>query len=211
MFNKHESTTAIVTIWVFHLAAMIGVSLGYQDWFISKTPLNLWVSLLLFIWAFPVDSIKKIIAFSIFFVGGFFAEWLGVNYGILFGIYAYGENFGLKIGEVPILIGAYWALLTFVTGAMASHFTKNAWLQIIGAAVLMVVLDYFMEQLAPVFDYWTFEGSIAPLTNYITWFVLALLFQLVFYLFKIKGDTKLSFHYYVVQLLFFVFFYFSFT
>jgi len=211
MISKNKSTIAISIIWVFHIAAIIGVSLGYQDWFITKTPLNLSLSLFLFLWAFPIDDIKKIMAFIFFFIGGFFAEWLGVNYGILFGDYAYGANFGIKIGGVPLLIGAYWALLTFVTGNMISHFTKRGWIQIIGGATLMVLLDYFMEQLAPVFDYWTFAGNEAPLENYITWFSIALLFQLVLFLSGIKGDKKLSFHYYGVQLLFFVFFYVTLT
>ncbi len=209
MFSKNKSAIAICSIWVFHIAAIIGVSFGHQDWFITKTPLNLSISLLLFLWAFPINNIKRFSAFAVFFVGGFFAEWLGVNYGILFGEYAYGANFGLKIGGVPLLIGAYWALLTFVTGNMISHFTKSGWIQIIGGAILMVLLDYFMEQLAPVFDYWTFAGNEAPLENYITWFSIALLFQLILFLSKIKGDVKLSFHYYAVQLLFFVFFYFT--
>ncbi|MDP5231119.1 MAG: carotenoid biosynthesis protein [Cellulophaga sp.] len=211
MFQRNKSIIAIITIWVFHIAAIIGVSLGYQDWFIPKTPLNLTISLLLFLWAFPINDIKKFTAFSIFFVGGFFAEWLGVNYGILFGDYAYGNNFGIKIGGVPLLIGAYWALLTFVTGEIIAHFTKSGWLQVIGGATLMVLLDYFMEHLAPIFDFWTFAGNIAPLENYVTWFAIALLFQLILFLFKIKGDTKLSFHYYGIQLLFFVFFYFTLT
>lgn len=211
MFQRNKSIIAIVTIWVFHIAAIIGVSLGYQDWFIPKTPLNLSISLVLFIWAFPIDSVNKYSAFAIFFIGGFFAEWLGVNYGILFGDYAYGNNFGIKIGGVPLLIGAYWALLTFVTGAIIAHFTKSGWLQVIGGATLMVLLDYFMEHLAPIFDFWTFAGNIAPLENYVTWFAIALLFQLILFLFKIKGDTKLSFHYYGIQLLFFVFFYFTLT
>lgn len=207
MLSKNKSIITIITLWVFHLAAMIGVSLGHQEWFISKTPFNLSISLLLFLWVFPIDTKKKYIAFALFAFGGFFAEWLGVNFGILFGEYAYGTNFGTKVGGVPLLIGGYWALLTFVTAAMVQHFTNKAWIQILGGATLMVFLDYFMEQLAPVFDYWTFAGTIAPLSNYLSWFAIAVLFQGILFLFNIKGDTKLSFHYYGVQLLFFVFFY----
>jgi len=204
----YKAHLAAGIIWLFHISALIGISLGHLDWFISKTPLNLMVCLLLFLAVYPLDNARKITAFIIFFSGGMFAEWLGVNYGILFGDYLYGANFGPKWDGVPLLIGAYWALLTFITAAMMDYLKLNPWIKALLAAVLMVTLDFFMEHSAPQFDFWTFEGGLAPLENYITWFLLALLFQGVLRWMDFTGNKIISLHLYFAQLLFFLFFYF---
>lgn len=204
----YKAHLAAGIIWLFHISALIGISLGHLDWFISKTPLNLMVCLLLFLAVYPLNNARKITAFIIFFSGGMFAEWLGVNYGILFGDYLYGANFGPKWDGVPLLIGAYWALLTFITAAMMDYLKLNPWIKALLAAVLMVTLDFFMEHSAPQFDFWTFEGGLAPLENYITWFLLALLFQGVLRWMDFTGNKIISLHLYFAQLLFFLFFYF---
>jgi uridylate kinase len=49
---------------------MVGAALGEADWFVEKTPLNLIISLLIFLVFFPIDTFKKSIAFLIFFAGG---------------------------------------------------------------------------------------------------------------------------------------------
>jgi putative membrane protein len=211
MFNKiisHKEYLATGTIWLFHISALIGISLGHLDWFISKTPLNLMVCLLLFLLIYPLNEGKKIMAFGLFFICGMFAEWLGVNYGILFGNYHYGSNFGPKLDGVPLLIGVYWALLTFITAAVMDYLALHRLVKVCIAAILMVVLDFFMEHSAPQFDFWTFEGGYAPMENYITWFLLALLFQGILHWLKISGNRTISLHLYLAQLVFFLFFYF---
>lgn len=208
--KKNPVNLAIGTIWLFHVSAMIGIGIGYIDWFVEKTPLNLSISLLLFLLFFPIDNVKKVIAFIIFCTGGIFAEWLGVEHQLLFGDYAYGSNFGPKIDGVPYLIGAYWAILTFVTASILDYTKWHNALKIIVATALMVLLDFLMEHTAPIFDYWTFEGGIPTMENYVTWFALGLAFQIVVRLFKITGNKLLSAHIFLAQFVFFLFFYFLF-
>ncbi|QLG44166.1 carotenoid biosynthesis protein [Costertonia aggregata] len=206
--QKHKISLSIGIVWLFHISAIVGITLGNLDWFIEKTPLNLSLCLFLFIITYPVDNIKKILAFAIFFSGGMFAEWLGVNYGVLFGNYEYGSNFGPKLDGVPYLIGTYWALLTYITASILNYSSLQDWLKILLAAILMVLLDFFMEHSAPIFDFWKFEGGIAPLENYIAWFGLALLFQIILKAFKIRGERLFATHLYLAQLVFFMYFYF---
>lgn len=207
---KYKVWVAISIIWLFHISAMIGISYGSLSWFIEKTPLNLGLCLLLFLLIYPISNRKKILAFSLFFSGGMFAEWLGVNYGILFGDYEYGSNFGPKLDGVPYLIGTYWALLTFISASILDYTKIHTGLKIIGAAILMVFLDFFMEHNAPVFDFWTFEGGVAPLENYIAWFLVGLIFQFILRALQMKGNRLLSFHLYLAQFIFFLYFYFYF-
>ena len=193
--------------WLFHISAIIGISLGNLDWFIEKTPINLGLSFFLFLLVYPINNLKKFGALILFFSAGMFAEWLGVNHQILFGEYAYGHNFGPKLDGVPYLIGTYWALLTFITASILDYTTLSSRLKIIGAAGLMVLLDFFMEKSAPVFDFWYFEGGMPTLENYWTWFLLGIILQVILKALKIKGNRIFSLNLYLAQFSFFLFFF----
>lgn len=208
VIRKNKVWFSIVIIWLFHISAIIGISLGNLEWFIEKTPVNLGLSFFLFLVVFPINNIKKVSALMLFFIGGMFAEWLGVKYQLLFGTYEYGHNFGPKLGGVPYLIGAYWALLTFITASIFDYTKASYRFKIIGAAGLMVLLDFFMEKSAPIFHFWTFTDGMPTFENYWTWFLLGIIFQVVLKILKIKGNQLFSLNLYMAQLLFFLFFYF---
>lgn len=209
-YSRNKVRLSVGIIWLFHSTAIIGISLGNLDWFIEKTPLNLFLSFFLFLLVYPIDNLKKVVALLLFFMGGMFAEWLGVNHQILFGTYSYGPNFGPKLDGVPYLIGIYWSLLTFITAGIIDYTNVSYRAKIIGAAGLMVLLDFFMEKSAPAFHFWTFTGGMPTFENYWTWFLLGIIFQFVLKAFKIKGNQILSLHLYLAQLSFFVYFYFFF-
>ncbi len=207
MTASRNGNWAIWVVWIFHISALIGISLGFETWFVSKTPINLIISSFLLILVFPIDTIKKTGLFVLLWFLGMFSEWIGVHSGVLFGTYAYGTNLGPKIDGIPFLIGVNWALLSFITGVIAQKITSKGVLQVIYAASLMLVLDFFMEQSAPRFDFWEFEGGEVPLKNYLTWLSVALLFQIGIRVTRISGNLKFSAHLYAAQLLFFVYFY----
>ncbi len=202
---EHKAIAPFI-IWLFHISAIIGITLGFQEWFISLTPLNLSILMLLTVIYFPIRNKRAISIFLLFIILGFFAEWVGVNYDFLFGVYIYGDNLGPKLGGVPYFIGINWAILTFVTAAISSAFFKKIWLKIVFSSLLMVFLDYFMETSAPIFDFWYFDLGYAPLQNYIAWFLIASLLQFIFHLSKISGAFTFSLHLYVAQLVFFIYF-----
>lgn len=205
-FLKHKVSIGIGIIWLFHISALVGIALGHLDWFIKKTPFNLGLSLLLFLLIYPINSRVKSFYFILFFSGGMLAEWSGVNYQLLFGTYSYGENFGPKLDSVPFLIGAYWAILTFISAAITDYLKIHRILKAILGAGLMVLLDLFMEQSAPLLDFWTFKGGMPNAENYITWFCLGLLFQLLLQREHIGGNKAFSLNLYLAQLVFFSYF-----
>ena len=198
---------AIGVLWLFHVSGIIGISIGYQDWFASRTGLNLVIMFIALIAFYPMDSIKKWILFFTFGVLGILVEYLGVTFGLFFGDYAYGSNFGPKILGVPLLIGVNWAMLTFICGSVANKLSDNVFLKSLLGTFMMLLLDLFMEKVAPIFDFWEFTGGYAPVDNYIAWGVISFIFHLIFHLFKVKGNFLISFHLYMVQLVFFIYFY----
>ena len=199
--NTHRLPFAIAMVWLFHASAIIGSVLGYSDWFISLTPLNLLLSLGMVL----LTSARPVwLALLIPFVIGLAAEWAGVNKGWIFGNYAYGENLGWKWMGVPWMIGVNWALLVFATHAIASRFSKSEWGIAIVASSLMVALDVLMEQCAPAMDYWQFVGEV-PLQNYIGWFCTSMAAHLLYVRYARERGHALGIHLYFA----FAFFFFT--
>jgi len=202
-----QQVFAIQVVWLFHISAIIGVSLGFFDFFIPKTTLNLSIAFLLLAWVFPINTLKKILLTSLFFGIGMFVEYLGVNYGLLFGDYSYGQNLGWKFKGVPWLIGINWAMLVLITGSIANNLIAAKWIRVIIGASLMILLDLPMEGVAPIFDFWEFSGGIAPFQNYVAWFIIAAILHGIFQLADLKGAPKFSAHLYACQFIFFAYFY----
>ena len=193
--------TAIIFLWVIHLSALVGLAAGYESFFLEKSPFTMLYLTLIMAVFYPIKDVKKVALFFSFVVIGMSVEWLGVHTGLLFGDYSYGNNFGPKLDGIPYLIGINWALLTFATHQIASKWLSNRWVKSALGAGLMVFLDFFLEQICDYAGFWSFvEG--AGWFNYICWFIIAYLLHLILSFYSIKGDFKISFHLYIVQLFF---------
>lgn len=198
----------IFLLWLMHASGFIGIKLGFEDFFLPFSAINLMFISLLIIWYYPVKNKTEIILFAAIAILGFTAEAIGVSTGKVFGEYAYGKNLGLKIFEVPIIIGMNWAVLSFITSGLAQKLPlKSIHIKAAIASSLMLIFDFFIEQSAPIFDFWEFELPQVPLQNYITWFILAYIFNYAVLKFISNADTKICFHVYIVQVLFFMLFY----
>ena len=197
------SSFSIGIIYLFHLSALIGISLGYWDWFLDKTWINLLVTFALFANVYPIKNITTIKIASLIFIIGFSAEWLGVNFGLIFGSYSYGENLGLKIQGVPLLIGINWILLNFASRAISVKAFQNPFFQVLAASLLMVFVDILIEPVAPRIGFWTFSDVIAPFSNYIGWFLIAAIIQMILERTKTTGNFQLSLHLILIQIVFF--------
>lgn len=211
-FNSKEmsdkkSMLSIGILWLFTVSALIGIWLGFGDWFLPKTPLNLSIGFVLLLFNFNLGKNGFLVLITAILVG-FFMEVAGVATGQIFGVYYYGENLGLKILEVPLMIGIYWGVLVVITSIIARKFFANIWLASSIGAFLMVFLDLWMEQLAPTFDFWYFEGGLAHIQNYIAWFLIAFVLQLLAFKWIKYQGSRYSVHLYLSQLLFFIVSYF---
>lgn len=175
-----------------------------RELFLQTTPFNLSMTFILLFFNLEEVNKKVIIALTTAFVVGMIAETIGVNFGILFGDYEYGENLGFKIFGVPFLIGINWIVLTFITGSISSLIFKNSvYLSALLGSVLMVILDIVIEPVAPKFDYWVFSENKAPVFNYLSWFLIAYPIQLVYQKMVEKKENTFSIHLVLVHFLFF--------
>lgn len=202
-----KAPLSIFLVWLFVVSGIIGIWLGHGDWFLPLTPLNLLVGSGLLIWNFPKINWKNTGIWAATFAIGMFVEILGVNYGLLFGDYYYGENFGPKILGVPLLIGLNWAVLTFLSAYLSQRWLGKNWLAYILGAALMVGLDFFIEPTAPLFDFWHWDIGHAPLQNFVAWFGVALVLQVIVRNFIPSEKHPLPLHHFLSQVAFFAFFY----
>ena len=201
---KFKLYFSIFLIWLFSISGIIGIqSEGYTDWFLSATPLNLLLSFLILI--VNLNTFKKsyFIAFFIPFALGFITEALGVNYGLIFGSYEYGNNLGYKVLGVPIMICFNWALLTAITADIASFIGKSIWIRAFMGAALMTGLDFIIEVSAPRFDFWEFEGGVVPIQNYIGWLAIAFFAHIGYQYYDVESNQKISLHLFISMLIFF--------
>ena len=195
--------SSIFIIWLFAISGIIGVTSSAQDWFLSLTPLNLLLSLAMVLLHIKKYDYKVVIALAIPCVLGFLAEALGVNFGLIFGAYAYGENLGYKVLGVPLIICVNWTLLTEITADVSKYFSKNIVISALIGAALMTSLDVILEVSAPRFDFWEFENGVVPIQNYIGWFVTAFIAHLGYQSFKVETNKVISWHVLLSIIIFF--------
>lgn len=110
----------------------------------------------------------------------FFAEWLGVQTGWIFGDYRYENTLQPLLLGVPIAIGFAWLAMLLTTTAVAQRLklvrNRPSVVPALVVASLMVVFDAVMEPAAVYLRYWTWAGATIPLQNYVAWFILSFLF-----------------------------------
>jgi putative membrane protein len=193
---------AIYIIWLFHISGIIGILYGNSQWFVGATPLNLSISFLLLLWTSRTEKKIGLVALIAFLVG-MLAEGLGVNFGLIFGHYQYGEALGWKIKGVPWLIGVNWSILTICCGAIARDITTNFYARSFLGIALMLLLDFVIEPIAPILDFWEFEGGSAPIQNFFGWFFIGLPLQFLYQGMKIELKGYFTHNLYLLQLLFF--------
>ena len=125
------------------------------------------------------DILKNLLFLFIAFCIGFSAEVIGVKTGILFGDYSYGSNLGYKFSGVPIVIGLLWGVLAVGSASCVAQFPILKKQAPFLAALLMLGIDYIMEPVAIACDFWSWEGATIPLWNYICWFGIAFILQVI--------------------------------
>jgi putative membrane protein len=147
---------------------------------------------------------KTLTAFVLVYISGFVIESIGVNTGLIFGEYVYGETLGYQTFETPLIIGMNWLFLVYVSSSLTERINSGKFISTLFPPVLMVVYDLVLEQVAPDLGMWNWNNEVIPLQNYIAWFVVALLFVSVFRLFNVKTSNKIAPLIFILQFLFFL-------
>jgi len=167
---------------LFHLVGLYGfLNPELEVLFQALVPYHLLLMLTLLVVS-TGDFTVNIRNFAIIvYLAGFFIEVVGVNTGLIFGCYSYGEALGVKLFSTPLLIGVNWLVLVYCTGVFLEQFKLESSLvfSLIGALILLS-LDFLIEPIAIRFDYWSWAGGEIPLQNYVGWYIFSFLLFWIF-------------------------------
>jgi putative membrane protein len=195
-------TIAFLMTCIYLVGAIGHLIVQLKPLFLWLTPYNLVLTTLIFLHLNSVNK-KDLLTLFIIFLIGFFVEVIGVKTGLLFGTYNYGESLGLKWLDVPLVIGLNWVLLNLAGHGIVNKFLKNTILKSVLASILIVLLDVLIEPVAIQIDYWSWENNSIPLQNYLMWFGVSFVIQLLINYSKIKINFKSSLLMILLQLIFF--------
>ena len=177
--NLSRKNIIILLILIFHFVGMLGLSFSQtKDYFLFLTPFHLlFTSILIFL----SRSYSKKFFLSVILISfiGFFIEVLGVCTGSLFGEYEYGNKLGLEILNVPLVIALNWFILVYASRGSVNFFLKNKYLQMLFSSIIMVFLDILIEPVAIELGWWSWDISSVPLQNYLMWFVVSVIMQVI--------------------------------
>ncbi|EPR65730.1 hypothetical protein ADICYQ_5270 [Cyclobacterium qasimii M12-11B] len=192
-FKFEKSQVAKVFITILHIVGLFGLYWQKsRPLFQLITPFHLLLvtGILLY---FHKDFNKGFFGFLLFsFFVGMITEIIGVHTGLLFGDYSYSGVLGIKAFGVPLMIGLNWFLLVYLTGGIFQKMIKNDLIAAASGAGLMVLLDLCLEKVAVALDFWQWHQEIIPVSNFITWFLVAFIIQIVYRKLSFEKDNELN-------------------
>jgi putative membrane protein len=190
---------------IFYIVGIIGLQDAFsQKLFIGLIPYVLLLGFFTVLIFHPLVNQKFITILLTICLLGYFIEVIGVNTQLIFGHYWYGNGLGFKFLNTPLLIGVNWFFLVYCSAVLVDKIPVHYILKITLAALLMLLYDIILEQVAPSIDMWHWNGNIVPLQNYFAWFIIAGFFQILLKWSGIKIQNQIASTIFICQALFFL-------
>lgn len=204
--QKHLTPFKVNHFWfIYYAVGVAGFAIPFtQDIFKELIGFSIVLSLILMLYFHKPWNGKFIAAAILITTGGFFIEALGVNTGLIFGSYTYGNTLGPGVFGTPFLIGLNWLMLIYIVSQIMRYTMLSTFAQLILGATLMTGYDAFLEPVAMATNMWNWSGQEIPIQNYLAWFVISLVFLSFFKFFKTEYNNPVATRLLAVQMLFFV-------
>ncbi len=190
----------------FLILVYVSGSIGFvlnPSFFSPFTPYTLLLTCTVFLIHSPLTDNKFIFSFFFIAVLGFIIEVIGVQTGLIFGKYTYGNGLGFKLLDVPLVISVNWAMLICAGIIVVNTIFSNKLVVVTVASILVTLIDLLIEQVAPKLDFWHFENEGPSIHNYMGWIGVTFFMSLLFYPMIIKGNRSVSSIILVLQIIFF--------
>ncbi|MDG1756272.1 MAG: carotenoid biosynthesis protein [Bacteroidia bacterium] len=202
MISRFVKTNFFTLLLVPYVVGLIGILLPVtRSFFLSLTPYMLLFSFLIVYLEEGRWVIRNILAILLILLFSFGIEYVGVNYGYLFGDYKYGSILGFKYYHVPVIIPLTWAMLSIAARSLINLVTNQYVISALLSAIVITAYDFLLELVAVRFGWWWWANGEIPIFNYICWFIFSFIFQLLFR--KIPSITGRSYWMIFVHLLFY--------
>ena len=195
----------VIAFFILYYAVGLGLFMIpiTRQLFSRLTPLSLILTFAIIMVFHNTWKWKTIMAFVIVFLAAIFIEIAGVQTGILFGSYEYGDALGIKVSDTPVIIGLNWLFLIYCTSAIVNTLSIPRIARILIGSGLMVAYDLVLEYVAPVTDMWSWETSYPGIRNFGMWFLVSLVFHSLFQWLDLRIKNKPAPYLFLIQFLFF--------
>lgn len=194
--------SALVVV-ITHLVGVAGFLSPFKVYFILITPLHLIISTALLVVNQAERNTNFAVAAIIAYLVGFWIEVAGINTGLIFGEYAYDSALGLKLFDTPLMIGVNWMMLILSIGAVFSRLNTNWLFKAFISAMAMTALDYLIEPVAIVYDFWHWKTDSIPLQNYLAWLITSFVLFAVYFRLRFQKENPLAVVVLAMQIVFF--------
>lgn len=195
----------ISVILILHLVGFIGLSIDSSRALINQfTPANLILSSILVFSFHKTWNFKSVLVFLGIGLAGLGFEIIGVNSGLIFGEYQYGNVLGFQLGNVPLVLGILWLNMIYGTWVISNLVSDKLLVKSLIGASLMTFFDLFLEPIAIRLGYWQWDGSVVPIQNFIAWFLISFGLHLLIHSFVKPEKNWLGLSTFVIQTLFFI-------
>ena len=138
------------------------------------------------------------------FVVTMILEILGVQHGLFFGEYNYGDVLGPRVLGVPLIIGINWLIVIIGATSFVRKYSGNIIILAVLTGLTAFLFDYLMEPGAIALGFWEWSGPV-PIKNYITWFTISCVSSLIAMSLKLDISRKWAQALLGAQIIFFLF------
>jgi putative membrane protein len=202
MSSQKTLHISIGVIAILYTVGVFGLLSPWKAFFISATPATLLISAALLIVNHRDHTFHFYVFASVCFLVGFGVEYLGVNHQLIFGNYHYGKTLGLKLWNVPLMIGVNWFITMYAIAAtLYTRFNRVVFVLV--SALAATCLDWVMEPVAVALDFWSWKGGVIPISNYVGWFCVSAVLFYAYSFFDLREKNKFAIWFLVIELLFF--------
>jgi len=125
-------------------------------------------------------------------VTGYLIEYMGVKTGYPFGEYLYTDKLQPQLFNVPIAISLSWIIVVVSSFLIVfSDNGKNLFIKVIYSSLIVLGLDLMLEPFAVFINsFWVWKAGFVPLQNYVSWFIIAIIFSTLLYFALRKKSIK---------------------
>jgi len=192
--NKILNYLLYILIIMTPVGILIMLNEDLKNKFIWTTSIFLTIQFLALVIYMIINFRNKLFYFLLFFLllFAFIVEYLGIKTGFLFGNYHYSKILQPQILDVPVSIVFSWFVLSASSYFVSLKlFQSKKILTIFMSAFIILAIDFMLEPFATLINrFWIWENNIIPVTNYLGWFFIAIIFS-VLLMYSLKPQKSL--------------------
>lgn len=203
MIVKEKEYISALLLLAFFGMTILGLSSASGPQFLHLIPFVFLISMIVIIGNNKYQNFDHYFFYFIIFVLSFLIHLMLDWFQISILQPSYSKSLGVSLLGIPLVIPVIWVIVINSVNGILRKFNLNQFVASLLGAVLIVVLDVFIEAQAVKFGFWSWVGGDVPVANFVWWFSLSLGFLFASFKLNIRNNTFIGATTYILLLLFF--------